>query len=93
MMFGWNGCCGFGGFGNLGWIGWIINLVLTVGILIGLVLLVIWAVRRITRNQQGSIFSSSQSSGMATARDVLQTRYARGEITREEYQRMLEDIG
>jgi putative membrane protein len=87
--FGWGGCCGFG---NLGWIGWIVNIVLTVGILIGLVLLVIWAVRRITNNQQGSIFSSGQSGGLTTARDILQTRYARGEITREEYQQMLEDI-
>ena len=88
--FGWGGCCGFGSFG---WIGWIINIVLTVGILIGLVLLVIWAVRRFTNSQSGSYLSSGRSdSGMATAREILQTRYARGEISREEYQQMLEDI-
>jgi len=87
--FGWNGFCGFG---NLGGAGWIINLVLTVGGLIALILLVIWAVRRITNGSRVSLFSSGQSSGLLSARDILQTRYARGEITREEYQQMLEDI-
>lgn len=91
--FGWGSCCGFGSFGSFGWIGWIINLVLTVGILIGVVLLVIWAVRRFTNNQSGSYLSSGRSdSGMTTAREILQMRYARGEISREEYQQMLEDI-
>ena len=91
--FGWGGCCGFGSFGSLGWIGWIINIVLTVGILVGLVLLVIWAVRRTTNNQSGPYLSAGHSgSGMTTAREILQTRYARGEISREEYQQMLEDI-
>ena len=89
--FGW-GCCGFGGFGGFGLIGWIINLVLTIGILIGLVILVIWAVRRISRNQAGSFFASGQTSGPGTAREILQARYAQGEITREEYRQMLEDI-
>ena len=89
--FGW-GCCGFGGFGSLGWIGWIVNLVITVGILVGLVLLVIWAVRRISRNQSGSFFASAQTGGQGTALEVLQTRYASGEITRDEYRQMLEDI-
>jgi putative membrane protein len=92
--FGWNGCCGFGSFGSMGWIGWIINIVLMGAVLIGVVMLVIWAVRRITNNQPGSNLSSSQpGSGLATARNIVQTRYARGEISREEYQQMLEDIG
>jgi len=91
--FGWNGCCGFGSFGSMGWIGWIINIVLTIGVLIGVILLVVWAVRRITNSQSGSWLSSNQSgSGLTTARDILQARYARGEITREEYHQMLEDI-
>ena len=84
---------GFGSFGNMGWIGWIINIVLIVGVLIGVVLLVIWAVRRITTNQSGAYLSSGHSSsGMTNAREILQTRYARGEISREEYQQMLENI-
>lgn len=92
--FGWHGCCGGGlfGFGGLGWIGWIINAALTAGILIGLVFLVIWAVRRMTGSQHGSVFTASQGSGLSAAREILQARYAHGEITREEYRQMLEDI-
>jgi putative membrane protein len=91
--YGLNSCWGFSGFGNLGWIGWIINIVLTSGILIGLVWLVIWGVRRITNGQGGLIFSTGQSNGLTNAQEILQARYARGEITREEYQKMLDDIG
>ncbi len=90
--FGWDGCWGFGGAGSWGWIGMIINLVLTIGVIVGLVLLVVWAVRRIANNRQGSLLSAGQSSGQPTARDILQARYARGEITREEYQQIIEDI-
>jgi uncharacterized membrane protein len=50
-------------------------------------------VRRITNSQQGSISPSGQTSGLATARDILKARYASGEITREQYLQMLEDIG
>jgi len=93
-MFGYglNSCWGFAGFGGLGWIGWIINIVLTIGLLIALVWLVIWAVRRITNNQGGLMVSSVQSGGPTNYLEILQTRYARGEISREEYQRMREDI-
>ena len=87
--FGWNGCCGFGALGGYGWI---VNLALSAVILIGLVLLVIWAVRRIANNQPGSSYTSTQGHGLNTAREILQTRYAKGEITREEYQRMLDDV-
>jgi putative membrane protein len=87
-MPGWNGFCGFG---YLGGAGWIINLVLSVVILVGLVLLVIWAVRRLANQPQGTLFSSGQG-GSQSARDILQARYARGEISREQYQQMLDDI-
>lgn len=90
--FGWGGCCGFWGLGSYGWIGWIVNIALTAVILIGLVLLVIWAVRRITNSQKGSMYVTDQGDGLNTAQEILQARYARGEITREEYQRMLKDI-
>ena len=91
--FGWDGYGMMSGYGSLGLVGWIIKRVLTIGILFGLVLLVIWAVHRITKKRGGSQLSSGQGrSGLVTAREILQSRYARGEITREEYQQMLEDI-
>jgi putative membrane protein len=59
-------------------------------IIIALAVLVIWAIRRTTGSAQ-----SSASGGMASAhtpKEVLQMRYARGEITREQYQQMLQDL-
>jgi putative membrane protein len=50
---------------------------------IGLVGLVLWAVRRT---------SSGRAGGPRTAKEVLQMRYARGEITREQYQQMEKDL-
>ena len=89
--FGFGGCCGFGGMGGFGWVGLLLNLVLTAGVLIGLIVLVVWAVRRMSHGQ-GISASSSVFIG-ASAREILQARYAKGEVTREEYKRMLEDIG
>ncbi len=53
-------------------------------ILISLVVLVVWAMRRTS--------SSGGAARPQTARDVLELRYARGEITREQYQQMKEDL-
>jgi putative membrane protein len=94
MIHGFGGCCGFGGFGafgSLGWIGWIINLVITVGVIIGFVLLVIWAVRRLS-SARGSGMDSANVQTHSTATEILKARYARGEITREEYRQMLADL-
>ena len=81
---------GFGGFGTFGWIGMILNLVITLGVIIGVVLLVVWAVRRIGAAGPGSV--TYPGSGQPSAREILQTRYARGEITREQYLEMLADL-
>jgi len=72
------------GFGWFGLIGMIFNL----AILVGIVLLIVWAVKRFSSNAGGSNqFSSNQSP-----REILQARYARGEITRDQYQQMLADL-
>lgn len=78
------------GYGGMSWIGMILGLIITIGIFVGLILLVVWIVRRTSGNtyQSGSKVISSQS-----ARDIAQTRYAKGEITREEYQQILTDLG
>ena len=89
--FGFGGCCGLGGFGAFGSIGWILNLVITLGVIIGIIVLVIWAVRRLT-STQGSTLNSLSPQGGSTAKEILQNRYARGEINREEYQQMLADV-
>ena len=72
------------GFGMMGGLG-LIGLILSVAIIVGIVALVVWAVKRLSA--QGN-----QPSGGQSAREILQARYARGEITREQYQQMLGDL-
>ena len=78
------------GFGGFGWIGMILSLVLTVGVIVGLVWLVVWAVRR---GSGPYLPSNSQSPSGPSAKDIAQMRYAKGEISREEYLRILDDLG
>jgi putative membrane protein len=91
MMGGMMG--GFGsGFGGFGLIGLVLNLVFTVGLMVGLVLLIAWLWRRVNPGGQTFAAPQSQVGAVALPREVLQTRYVRGEITREQYQRMLADL-
>jgi putative membrane protein len=77
-----------GDFGVWGWIGLILNLVFWVGLIAGFVLLVLWAIRR------GPIGAASVpfASGQPTAMETLRARYARGEIKREQYELLKQDI-
>jgi putative membrane protein len=82
MMF--NGWCNFGQWGLYGWLGLALNLVFWTG----LILLVVWIVRK--------LFASSSAvqaeASLSGAREILDLRYARGEITREQYEQMKADI-
>ena len=80
---------GMMGWGNYGWIGMIINLIITVAVIVGIVWLVSWMVRRIGSNGLTNVGSSVAAQ---SPREILQARYARGEITREQYFQMLEDL-
>ena len=65
-----------------GYWGMIIGAVIILVVLLGFVLLVVWAVRR----------TGSGSGRPQTAREILDLRYARGEITREQYEQMKHDL-
>jgi putative membrane protein len=85
------GAGNWGSVGNIGvwgWIGLILNLVFWVGLIAGLILLVVWAIRR-ARIPAGT---GLQTTGQPTAKEILQAKYARGEITREQFQLMKQDI-
>ena len=71
---------GYGMMG-LGLIGIFFNIL----IVIGVVVLIVWAVRRFSD-------SGPRVAGGQTPREIVQARYARGEITREQYQQMLDDL-
>ena len=69
-------------------VGMIINLVGTVIVVVGIIWLVIWWVRKSIPNNQ-----VHSTSPRVNPREILQARYARGEINREQYQQILEDLG
>ena len=71
------------GYGMMGF--GLIGLLFNALIIVGIVVLVVWAVRR---------FSATGNHGTCgqTPREIVQARYARGEITREQYQQMLDDV-
>jgi putative membrane protein len=74
-----------------GYWGMIIGTLITLVVLGGLVWLVVWAVRRTSSNPN----NADQGGGAArpqTAREILDQRFARGEITREQYQQMKQDL-
>lgn len=85
-----NGLCHTGTWGSLGnigvwgWIGLILILVFWVGLLAGLVLLAFRAMKRAR---------VPVATGQPTPKEILQAQYARGEITREQYELRKQDIG
>ena len=86
---------GFGsGFGGLGLIGIVVNLAITLAFIVGLVLLVAWLWRRVNPGGGGQVLATSQPQVKTgtSPRDILQIRYAQGEITREQYQQMVADL-
>lgn len=75
------------GIGGFGWIGMILYLIITIVVVVGIIWLITWLVQKgFSKNQMN--FPPSHLN----PREIIQTRYARGEITREQYQQMLEDL-
>lgn len=79
MMGGWGG---WGGGANL-WLG-LLTMLFWVLILAGIGLVVVWAVRHMGPRE------TTDSSPRAL--DILKERYARGELTREQYEQMRRDL-
>jgi uncharacterized membrane protein len=82
----------WGSVGNFGvWdsIGLILNLVFWVGLIAALTLLVVLAVRR----AYVPAAAVPSATGQPTAKEILQAQYAQGEITREQYETMKQEIG
>jgi putative membrane protein len=81
-----------GGMGGLGLIGGLFSTLLTIGVLVGLVFLGIWLWRKYGASEGIASWTQPHETRKMSAREILQTRYARGELTREEYQDMLQDL-
>ena len=94
MMGGFGGCCGSGWFGSLaglGWVGIVINVLLAVAVMIGLGLLLAWLIRRLRMSSSG-VSASAGGDKPASPREVIAVRYARGELTRDDFMRMMTDL-
>ena len=74
-------------YGNYGWIGLIFNLLLTIGFIVGIIFLVVWIVKEINKNNGKNVKKESSLI------EIVKERYAKGEITRDEYLNLLTDLG
>lgn len=84
---------GFGtGLGGYGLIGLILNLAMTVGLIVGLVLLIAWLWRRVNASGGAMAEYAQPTAKENSPREILRVRYARGEITREQFQETLADL-
>ncbi len=83
-MMPWGGMMGWGGYGGFGMgiFGMVLMLLFWGLIIVGLVLGVRWLWDR----------GSPASGGADTPIEIVKRRYARGEITKEEFDRMKQDL-
>lgn len=83
MMYGY----GPGGMmgGGFGLIGGVFMLVFWILVIVGVVLLIKWLVDQAGHGHTGSMPSSQ-------ALEILKTRYAKGEITKDEFDRTRQDL-
>jgi putative membrane protein len=82
---GWGMGPGMMGGWGMGWIGMIFMLVFWVLVIVGLVFLIKWLIQTT---------SSGKTDGLKgpKAIDILKERYARGEISKEEFENMKQDL-
>jgi putative membrane protein len=73
---------GFDG-GGLGWI-WMVGGLL---VMVGFVVLIVWTVGAVSRG------GTSREPERSTALDILRERYARGEITQQEFEQAKKTLG
>lgn len=79
-MMGFGGM-GYGGGFGMGILGWIFQIL----ILIGAIYLVVYLVRSVTRRD-------NSNHSLRTAREIAAERYARGEISEEEYRKIRDSL-
>jgi putative membrane protein len=93
---GWNrmgpGMMGNWGFGPFAWLGIIWMWLIPIGFIILVVAAVVWLMRGLSSEGTGRISPNSNAESSPSPREILQTRYARGEITRDQYLQMLDDL-
>lgn len=90
MMWG----TGVGGVGLWDWVLMTVMMTFGVMVLVGLVLLIVWAVRSMSSGSSSTESGSAlRGSGRDPALDIARQRLARGEIDTEEYARIRDALG
>ena len=85
MMWGYpNMMGGFFG-GGLGWIGMVFGFIFFILVVIGIIFLIVWLVKRSTNPGVGNKTDNKYL-------EVLKERYAKGEITKEQFDNMKKDL-
>lgn len=79
---------GYGGYGMMGGWGFLIGAVFWLIVLAGLVLLAVWAVRTMSHSGGGA-----GKPPVDDACNIARTRYAKGEITKEQYEEICRTLG
>lgn len=85
------------GFGFMGWFGLIAQFLIGLLVLAVLVMLFIMLIRSLSRRYPGAAHMPPMppvppAAGVSSAKDIAQARYAKGEITREEYLQIVADL-
>ena len=73
----------FGNLGGYGWIGVLVSLILVLVVFFGIA----WLIRKGYSTNQANLAVTQSKPG-----EILQVRYARGEITRDQYLQILDDL-
>lgn len=80
------------GFNTFGWGGMFLGMLGPLLLLVLFVGGIAWLIRWIVVSAVRASAPAGRSEAPQTAREILQARYARGEIDRDEYQRILADL-
>lgn len=84
---------GSGGLGGFGWLGMGLGMVIQLGFWILIIYVAVRLVRGVTLGKTGEDGNYNVvAKNKFTAKEILKQRYARGEITREQYHEIAEEI-
>lgn len=84
---------GSGGLGGLGWLGMGLGMVIQLGFWVLIIYIAVRLVRGVTLGKSSEDGNYNLvTKNQFTAKEILKQRYAKGEITREQYHEIAEEI-
>ena len=93
MMGGWPaGTMRGWGFGSFGWFGMILMWLLPVGFVALMILGTVGLIRGFSSKRDENAYLIQREDSQTSPPEILKIRYASGEITREQYKQILDDL-